>query len=62
MRGVTIVLSTHDLRLATTVCDTVLLLRDGQVLDAGPTISTVTASRIGELYAVDETLVAPLLR
>jgi iron complex transport system ATP-binding protein len=60
-RGVTIVLSTHDLRLATTVCDSVLLLRDGQVLDAGPTASTVTAARIGQLYAVDETLVAPLL-
>jgi iron complex transport system ATP-binding protein len=61
-RGVTIVLSTHDLRLATTVCDSVLLLRDGLVLDAGPTASTVTAARIAQLYAVDETLVAPLLR
>jgi ABC-type cobalamin/Fe3+-siderophores transport system ATPase subunit len=62
MRGVTIVLSTHDLRLATTVCDAVLLLRDGRVLDAGPTAPTVTVSRISELYAVDESLVAPLLR
>lgn len=61
IRGVTIVLSTHDLRLATTVCDSVVLLRDGQVLDAGPTASTVSAPRIGELYAVDESLVAPLL-
>jgi iron complex transport system ATP-binding protein len=60
-RGVTIVLSTHDLRLATTVCDSVVLLRDGQVLDAGPTAATVTASRIGELYAVETSLVAPLL-
>jgi iron complex transport system ATP-binding protein len=61
IRGVTIVLSTHDLRLATTVCDSVVLLRDGQVLHAGPTASTVSAPRIGELYAVDESLVAPLL-
>lgn len=61
IRGVTIVLSTHDLRLATTVCDSVVLLRDGQVLDAGPTTSTVTAARISELYAVEESLVAPLL-
>lgn len=61
IRGVTIVLSTHDLRLATTVCDSVVLLREGRVLDAGPTSSTVTASRIGELYAVNEDLVAPLL-
>ncbi|MCC7044061.1 MAG: ABC transporter ATP-binding protein [Acidobacteria bacterium] len=61
IRGVTIVLSTHDLRLATTVCDSVVLLRDGQVLHAGPTTTTVSAPRIAELYAVDESLVAPLL-
>jgi len=60
--GVTVVLSTHDLRLATMVCDSVLLLRDGRILDAGPTASMITAARIGELYAVDEALVAPLLR
>jgi iron complex transport system ATP-binding protein len=61
IRGVTIVLSTHDLRLATTVCDSVVLLCDGRVLDAGPTASTVTASRIAELYSVNQDLVAPLL-
>jgi iron complex transport system ATP-binding protein len=61
LRGVTVVLSTHDLRLATTVCDSVVLLRDGRVLAAGPTAATVSAPRIAELYAVDESLVAPLL-
>lgn len=61
LRGVTIVLSTHDLRLVTTVCDSVLLLRDGHLLDAGPTRGMLTASRIGQLYAVDESLVAPLI-
>lgn len=60
-RSVTIVLSTHDLRLASSVCDAVVLLRDGRVLDAGPPATTLTASRISQLYAVDEHLVAPLL-
>jgi hypothetical protein len=31
------------------------------VLAAGPTAATVSAPRIAELYAVDESLVAPLL-
>jgi iron complex transport system ATP-binding protein len=61
-RAVTIVLSTHDLRLVTAVCDSVVLLRDGRVLSAGPTVDTLTASRVGELYSVDERLVAPLLQ
>ncbi len=61
LRGVTIVLSTHDLRLVSAVCDSVLLLRDGTVLDAGPAAETMTAARIGELYDVESSLVTPLL-
>jgi len=60
-RGMTVVLSTHDLRLASAVCDSVVLLRAGRVLDAGPTAVTLTAARVAELYSVDERLVAPLL-
>lgn len=60
-RGVTIVLSTHDLRLVTAVCDSVVLLRDGRVLAAGPMTQTLTARRVSDLYSVDEHLVAPLL-
>lgn len=60
-RGVTIVLSTHDLRLVSAVCSSVALLRDGLVMDAGPTASTLTPSRVSRLYSVDEALVAPLL-
>lgn len=60
-RGVTIVLSTHDLRLAATVCHSLVLLRDGEVLDSGSADAMLTAERIGRLYSVDERLVAPLL-
>lgn len=61
-RGVTIVVSTHDLRLAASICNRIVLLRDGQILADGPTATTLTTSLVGELYAVDERLVAPLLR
>ena len=58
---VTIVLSTHDLRLVRTVCDTVVLLRDGHVLATGPTADILSPARVSELYAVREDQVAPLL-
>lgn len=61
LRSVTIVLSTHDLRLVRALCDSVVLLRDGAVLAAGPTAATLSAAVVGRLYSVDETLVAPLL-
>lgn len=60
-RNVTIVLSTHDLRLVQALCDSVILLRDGAVLAAGPVGDTLSASVVARLYAVDESLVAPLL-
>ena len=35
-RGMTMVLSTHDLNLAAALCRQLVLLRDGRVLAAGP--------------------------
>jgi iron complex transport system ATP-binding protein len=61
-QGMTIVMSTHDLRLAAHFCHSVVLLRAGRVMASGPTAETLTASRVGELYHVDERLVAPLIR
>jgi iron complex transport system ATP-binding protein len=52
-RGVTIVLSTHDLNFAATVCRSVVLLREGRVLATGPTAETITPSSIRDLYGVD---------
>ncbi len=41
-RGVTILLSTHDLRLASAVCSHVVLLSDGRVMAEGPTSDMLT--------------------
>jgi iron complex transport system ATP-binding protein len=51
-QGISIVVSTHDLRFAAAVCADVVLLRDGKVLAHGPTVSTLSADRVRELYGV----------
>lgn len=60
-RDVTIVLSTHDLRFASAVCDEVVLLRRGRVLAQGAPAAVLTAERVGELYDIDAALAAPLV-
>jgi iron complex transport system ATP-binding protein len=50
--GVTIAISTHDLNLAASLCDTLLLLRDGRVVAAGPTRDVLTPEHIRLLYDV----------
>jgi len=52
-RHVTIVLTTHDLRFAASVCTRVILLSKGRVISEGPPSDVLTASRIGELYDID---------
>jgi cobalamin transport system ATP-binding protein len=52
-RGVTIVISTHDLNLAASVCRQLVLLRDGRVLATGPTAEVLTPANIRRLYDVD---------
>jgi ABC-type cobalamin/Fe3+-siderophores transport system ATPase subunit len=52
-RGVGLVVSTHDLNLAASVCDTLVLLRDGEVIASGPTRDVLTPDGIGRLYDVD---------
>jgi iron complex transport system ATP-binding protein len=51
--GVTMVLSTHDLNLAAALCRRLILLRDGQVLAAGPTEEVLTPETVRDLYDVD---------
>lgn len=60
-RTMTIVLSTHDLRLASTLCHDVVLLQQGRVMAAGPAAETLTPAHLSNLYTVDERLIAPLL-
>lgn len=52
-RGVTIVVSTHDLALASGVCRDLLLLRRGGVLAAGATADVLTGPNVRALYDVD---------
>ena len=52
-RGVTIVLSTHDLNFAAGLCRTLVLLRDGRVLASGDTRTVLTRDSIAGLYDVD---------
>src|SRR5687767_9975647 len=52
-RGVTMVLATHDLNLAASLCDSLVLLRDGRILAQGATRDVLTSSMVHELYGVD---------
>ena len=51
-RGVTMVLATHDLNLAASVCDTLVLVREGRVHMQGPTNEVLTSSSVEQLYGV----------
>ncbi len=52
-RGVTIVVSTHDLTLASGICRDLVLLRHGRVLAAGATADALTGPNVRALYDVD---------
>jgi iron complex transport system ATP-binding protein len=51
-RGLTLLVSTHDLQFAWQVCDRVVLLQDGRVLADGPTSETLTPEHLRALYGV----------
>lgn len=52
-RGVTIVVSTHDLALASGICRELVLLRHGRVVAAGPTAAVLSSENVRALYDVD---------
>ena len=52
-RGLTIVVSTHDLAFAARVCRTLVMIKDGRVLAAGPVEEVLTARRVQQLYDVE---------
>ena len=47
------VLATHDLNLAASVCDRLVLVRSGRILAQGPTREVLTAAAIQQLYDVE---------
>jgi iron complex transport system ATP-binding protein len=52
-RGTTMVVSTHDLNLAASICSEVVLLRRGRVLASGPTAEVLTPAGVRALYDVE---------
>ena len=52
-RGVTMVVSTHDLNLAAALCDRVVLLKQGRVIAQGATCETLTHQNIRLLYEIE---------
>lgn len=60
-RGMTVILSTHDLRFASAVCSSVVLLAEGRVLAHGPTREVLTPDLVATLYEIPAEIAAPLL-
>ena len=58
---VTIVLTTHDLRFAASVCAEVALLSEGRVLAHGPPAEVLTPESVARLYDIDAAVAAPLV-
>ncbi|MGK2939657.1 MAG: ABC transporter ATP-binding protein, partial [Solirubrobacteraceae bacterium] len=54
--GVTVVAALHDLSLAATYADHVIVLREGRVVAAGPTGETLRPDLIREVYRVTATV------
>ena len=52
-RGTTMVISTHDLNLAASLCEHLVLLERGRVLAQGPADQTLTPENIRALYDID---------
>jgi iron complex transport system ATP-binding protein len=52
-RGVTLVLATHDLNLAASLCTNLVMIRGGRLLAQGPTPDVLTVPMVRDLYAVD---------
>jgi iron complex transport system ATP-binding protein len=50
---VTTVVALHDLNLAATFCDEVVVLRRGAVVAAGTPIEVLTTALIADVYEVD---------
>jgi iron complex transport system ATP-binding protein len=58
----TILLSTHDLRFAASICTRVILLSEGRLLATGRPADVLTPDLVGRLFDVPADLAAPILR
>ena len=55
--GITIVLCTHDLAFAASVCRRLILIRSGEMLADGPTANVMTPDLVRRLYDVEADIV-----
>ncbi|HVL66616.1 MAG TPA: ABC transporter ATP-binding protein [Vicinamibacterales bacterium] len=51
--ALSVVVSTHDLNFAASLCRTVVMLKDGQVLASGGVDDVLTPALVGRLYGVE---------
>jgi iron complex transport system ATP-binding protein len=56
-RGMTIIAATHDLNHTLPTSDTVLALREGQVVFDGPAVDVIEAERLASIYDTEFTLI-----
>ena len=56
-RRVAIVISTHDLGLAGTLCDSLVLIREGTVVANGPTDEVLTPDNVRAVYGVESDVI-----
>lgn len=54
--GVTLVISTHDLHLAASVCHRLVLLRQGRIIGSGPVREMLTPGHLRAVFDVDATV------
>jgi iron complex transport system ATP-binding protein len=52
-RSATMVMATHDLNLAASLCDTLVLMRNGRVIASGKTSDVLTSAMVRQLYDVE---------
>lgn len=57
----TVVLSTHDLHFASSVCDTVVLLAEGHVVAHGAPAEVLTVDALASVYGISRAMAGPLL-
>jgi len=52
-RSATMVMATHDLNLAASLCDTLVLMRNGRMIASGNTSEVLTSAMVRQLYDVE---------
>lgn len=52
-RSATVVMATHDLNLAASLCDKLVMMRNGRVIASGNTTDVLTSAMVRQLYDVE---------